>query len=129
MNQETKAETKPAKVAKPAKEKKEAPVKAEKIAQPKQNGISRPKDGTATGKIWAIADSLSTEAGAPINRKPVIEACEKEKLNKATVVTQYSRWRKFHGLVGTGVEKAEKAVVEPATTTKPVAATIEPAVG
>ena len=119
MNQEAK----PVKAAKPAKEKKEVVVKAEKIVQPKQNGVARPKDGTVTGAIWAIADSLSTDLGTPVNRKPVMEACEKVELNKATVATQYGRWRKFHGLVGTGVEKA---VAEPADT-KP-AATIEPAV-
>lgn len=109
---------KPVKAVKPAKAAKKEPIqKPEKIVQPKQNEVSRPKEGTSTGKIWAIVDHLSAAQGSPINRKPVMEACEKEGLNKATVATQYGRWRKFHGLVGTGVEKAAPAapaaVVEP----------------
>ncbi len=65
--------------------------------QPSANGVTRPKDGTKTGNVWAIADKLSTKEG-PAARKDVMQAGEAEGLNTATIATQYGRWRKFHGL-------------------------------
>ncbi len=65
--------------------------------QPSANGVTRPKDGTKTGRVWAIADDLSTKAG-PASRKDVLQAGEAERLNPATIATQYGRWRKFYGL-------------------------------
>lgn len=90
--------------AAPEKEAKEE--KAPKVEQPKANGVSRPKDGTKTGQVWAIADELSEAAGEPAKRKPVLEAAETAGINAATAATQYGRWRKFHGLEGRGTEEA-----------------------
>ncbi len=69
-------------------------------AQPKQNDVTRPKDGTKTGQVWAIADKLSGEGDStvPATRGDVMKACEAAGLNQATAATQYGRWRKFHGL-------------------------------
>ena len=50
---------------------------------------SRPKAGTATGKVWEIADSMP-EA----DRAEVIAACEAEGINASTAKTQYGKWRK-----------------------------------
>ncbi len=72
--------------------------KAPKVKQPQQNGVTRPKDGTATGQVWAIADKLSEAAGEPCKRGDVMKAGEEAGLNSSTVATQFGRWRKFHGL-------------------------------
>lgn len=66
--------------------------------QPSQNGVTRPKSGTATGRVWEISDELSAQAGSPAARADVMKAGEGEGLNSATIATQYGRWRKFHGL-------------------------------
>lgn len=68
------------------------------VAQPQQNGVTRPKDGTKTGRVWEIADELSAQQGSPAPRGDVMKAGEAEGLNPATIATQYGRWRKFHGL-------------------------------
>ena len=81
-----------------------ADKKAEKVeaipAQPNQNEVTRPKDGTKTGQVWAIADKLSEEGDntVPATRGDVMKAGEAAGLNSATIATQYGRWRKFHGL-------------------------------
>ena len=88
------------------------PTRAPKIAQ---NGVTRPGAGTATARIWEIADAESARLGAPVERAAVLEIAEKEQLNPATAATQYGRWRTFNGLVRmpkpvTGpVEKPAKA--------------------
>lgn len=66
--------------------------------QPEQNGVRRPKAGTATGTVWEICDELSAAAGKPAARGDVMQAGKEKNLNPATVATQYGRWRKFHGL-------------------------------
>lgn len=80
-----------------------APVKAERV---EQNGITKPKDGTKTGDVWAISDAISAKLGEPAPRKEVLDACEKKGINPATAATQYGKWRTFHGLVG---ERAPKS--------------------
>lgn len=77
--------------------------------QPSQNGVTRPRSGTATGRVWEIADALSGEAGKPVPRGDVMKAGEAEGLNSATIATQYGRWRKFHGLGRYSAEPAEGA--------------------
>ena len=78
--------------------------KAEKAPkEPKEprveaNGVVRPKDGTSTGRVWAIADEISAAKGAPAPRKEVMDQCAAEKINVSTAATQYGKWRKFHGL-------------------------------
>ncbi|AUR88738.1 hypothetical protein NVP2117O_60 [Vibrio phage 2.117.O._10N.261.45.E9] len=94
-------------------EKVEAP-KVEKPAKDSKNGVTRPKAGTKTGRVWEIADAKSAEAGEPALRAPVIEQCEAEGINSATAATQYGRWRKYHGLVGTGKEPKVEAPKEEA---------------
>jgi hypothetical protein len=76
----------------------EAPAKMEQPKQPTQNGVTRPRGGTATGRVWEISDELSAQAGGPAPRADVLKAFEAEGGNSATGATQYGRWRKFHGL-------------------------------
>ena len=90
--------------AKPAK--KEAAPKAPKVERIVQNDVTRPKDDSATGRVWALADSLSKTHKRPATRAEVFEAnaALKDPVNEATVATQYQRWRVFNG-----VEKAAPA--------------------
>lgn len=67
---------------------------------PEQNGVRRPKPGTATGRVWEIADEVSEAKGAPAVRAEVLDVYVSEGGNPATGATQYNRWRKFHGLTG-----------------------------
>ena len=84
----------------------EAPPK-----QPSQNGVTRPKTGAKTGRVWEISDELSTSDG-PAARKDVMAAGEAEGLNSATIATQYGRWRKFHGLGRAAVAAASEDTAE-----------------
>ena len=88
-------------------------------AMPKQNGITRPKPGTKTGRVWEIADALSAQANAPAPRKNVIAQGVAEGINPATLATQYGRWRRFHGLAREPVAKAPVADVKVETPAKP----------
>lgn len=54
-------------------------------------GISRPKEGTKTGRIWEIADSIGAEA----TREQVLAVAAEEGINPATASTQFGRWKKF----------------------------------
>ena len=74
------------------------PAKEAKPKQPSQNGVTRPRDGTATGRVWEIADTLSADTKKPAVRADVLKAGEAEGLNASTIATQYGRWRKFNGL-------------------------------
>lgn len=70
------------------------------VVKVQQNGVTRPKEGTTTGRVWAIADEISAKKGEPADRKTVIEQAVAEGINASTGATQYGKWRKFHGLVG-----------------------------
>jgi len=85
----------------------EAPPK-----QPSQNGVTRPKAETKTGRVWEISDELSEGSGGPAARKDVMAAGEAEGLNTATIATQYGRWRKFHGLGRAAVAAAAEDTAE-----------------
>lgn len=78
----------------------EAPAKTETAVKVQQNGITRPKDGSTTGRVWAIADEISSKAQRPATRKEVIDQVHAEGINTSTGATQYGKWRKFHGLTG-----------------------------
>jgi len=89
-------------------------VKAEKEPKIEQNGVTRPKAGTKTARVWEITDTLSAQGGAPAARKDVLEAAGKEGINQATAATQYGRWRKFFGLGKEVVAKPEAEAAEAA---------------
>lgn len=83
-------------------------VKEPKAPKIEQNGVSRPGKGTATERIWVIADEISATAGAPAKRAEVLSKAEAEGINITTAATQFGRWCKFHGIVA-----APKAPKEP----------------
>ena len=89
---------------------KEAAKVTEKM--PEQNGIRRPKAGTACAAIWDILDAVSTEIAAPASIGALTKQGTPMGLNDATMKTQYARWRKFHGVTGyvaDPIKEAEKA--------------------
>ncbi len=132
LARETKAAE--AKAAKEAKAKELAEKKAAREAAKKakedakimrqvQNGVTRPAAGTATARIWQIADEISAAAKAPASRADVLKVAEAEGLNGATCATQYGRWRVFNGLKGVDIQGKPKAdpaaTADPATTDDP----------
>lgn len=84
----------------------------EKAPKDERNGVTRPKPGTDTGRIWEIADSISTANQRPAGRSEVLAEAEKQKLNSATAATQFGRWCKYHGVKPTPKPKAEKPSAE-----------------
>ena len=67
---------------------------------PEQNGIRRPKPETETGKVWALADSISASLGQPTPIANLLKTGQEQGLNDSTIRTQYARWRAFHGITG-----------------------------
>lgn len=53
----------------------------------------RPREGTITGKVWAIADKFKAEKGNA-TREEVVRACIEENINMNTASTQFSHWNK-----------------------------------
>lgn len=105
------AETKTTETAaKPAKETKP------KVVREKQNGQTKPGEGTKTRALWDIIDGISADMGEPAPRKVVLERAEKEGFNLAMAASLYAQWRKFHGLTGKKAPGAAKPA-EPATET------------
>lgn len=74
----------------------------EKVNNPQveQNGIRRPKDGTKCGIAWQIFDEMSTAKGAAVAISEVLTRAMHEGLNEGNVRAEYSRWRRFHGIIG-----------------------------
>lgn len=113
-----KAAAKAAKEAAKAAKEAEKVAKAEKAATITKNGVTRPRDGSACGKIWAICDAVSRQMQAPAPIAAVMEVAKENvdsngvlsPLHPTTVRCQYAKWRKFNGIAG----KAEK-VVAPTT--------------
>lgn len=75
---------------------------AERAAKkmPNQNGVTRPKPGTKCAAAWDIFDSISAKNRKPATIGEAMTLAKPKKLNDATVRTQYSRWRAFHGVKG-----------------------------
>lgn len=115
-----KTPSKPSKTAAPPPPKADKPPKAPKEAKPKiervtANGVTRPKDGSLTGKVWDIADKIT--AGKPkgehASRTEVMADAEKAGINEATVATQYQRWRTFFGVPKAGPKVKEPKAPKP----------------
>lgn len=88
--------------AKAAKEQAKADAKAAKEAQrqPEQNGVRRPGPDGLCGKVWGLADLMSTELKQPVPVANLLERGVAEGLNASNIRTEYARWKKFHGLTG-----------------------------
>lgn len=97
--------TKASKAEKAPKAQKEPKPAKEVIAKITQNDVTRPKEGSKTGSVWALADKISAEKQAPADRGTVIAQATAQGINEATASTQYGRWTKFHGIVAVRKEK------------------------
>lgn len=75
-----------------------APAAAPVVEKDIRNGVTRPKEGTKTGHVWAKADAISTAEGRPALREEVMAACTADGINKGTIATQYARWTEYHGV-------------------------------
>lgn len=68
-------------------------------ALPQQNGVTRPSAGSITERVWELADELQAALGKVPSRSEVIAKGLSEGINENTLQTQYSHWRRFHGIV------------------------------
>lgn len=67
--------------------------------EPTKGGtINRPKAGTATGKVWDIADKVA-EGGltGKALRQAIIETCVEAGIHQSTAGVQYSKWNRHRG--------------------------------
>jgi hypothetical protein len=46
--------------------------------QPAQHGVTRPKAGTSTGRVWELADRINAKTKEHATRAAVLEAFTKE---------------------------------------------------
>lgn len=74
-----------------------APAAAPKPERIKQNGITRPGEGTATGNIWLAADQLAAHLGRPVLSSELATHLG-EGYHPATISTQYNCWCTFNGV-------------------------------
>lgn len=100
----------------------EKEAKAPKVERIQANGVTRPADGTVTGRVWEISDRLSKALGKPVPRADVMKEAVEGGINSATVATQYGKWRVFNGLKGVVTTEPkppkEKKAKGPKTTVK-----------
>lgn len=80
-----------------------------------KNGVTQPREGGLTRKVWDIADSLKSSLGRVPTRAEVI-AKAPSSANESTVSTQFGYWRKFNGIKGriSAPKPAAKAKAKPA---------------
>lgn len=63
----------------------------------------RPKEGTATGKVWTIGDTLHAKLGRMPTRPEMLEAAKEFGINESTVSVQFGKWKKAFGANVTGI--------------------------
>ncbi len=95
----------PAKAAeRAAKAEADAKAKAEREAKKgakiTQNDVTRPAADSKTGKVWEIADNLSSTKGSPVSLSELKAETDKIGANPNMVSSQYASWRKFYGIRG-----------------------------
>jgi len=78
-----------------------------------QNGVTMPRIGTKTRKVWEIATQISEKENRPCTRVEILSACDEEGIPNGTASTQYSHWRKYHGLSGGRIVKPKETKVIP----------------
>lgn len=78
------------------------PAKAPRADKVQQNNVTRPAPDTTCGKIWALADKLSTERGDghPVEVAKLRAHVDMKQVNDHTLKTQFARWRLFNGFKG-----------------------------
>jgi hypothetical protein len=89
------------------------PAKPAKVAQPSQNGVTRPRPEGSCGKVWALADAISARIGQPVPIAMLSKETALAGLNDATTRTQYARWKTFNGVFGAVAKPAEAVAATP----------------
>jgi hypothetical protein len=75
---------------------KESPKQADTKTKAQSGGVKRPKAGTATGRVWDLADALAaTNEGISDKelKKLVANQCAEEGINPATAQVQFGKWK------------------------------------
>jgi hypothetical protein len=85
-----------------------------KTVMPSNNGVTRPRPEGACGKVWALADQLSSELGQAVPISNLIVATQAAGLNDATTRTQYARWKTYNGVFGVVAKVAAPAATQTA---------------
>jgi hypothetical protein len=104
-----------------AKEREEKASTKVKVQLVSQRGVTQPKEGTKTRRVWDLADQLSKDKGAAVAIGELAPVAAKEGLNDATIRTQYARWKAFHGVYGS-VPKAAAPAADTTPATEQAAA-------
>lgn len=78
--------------------------KAKKVSERKvraaANGVTQPSSGTICGAIWAALDAKRTALkGETPTFEHLRELAKDAGWQKNTAMTQYQRWKQFHGLM------------------------------
>lgn len=76
------------------------------------HGRKRPQPGSATARVWEIADVLRRERGRLPSGREVVDAYVAEGGKEGTGFTQYSHWKKAQGPSAEAPERA-RVTVEP----------------
>jgi bifunctional DNA-binding transcriptional regulator/antitoxin component of YhaV-PrlF toxin-antitoxin module len=71
----------------------------------------RPSHGTVIGRVWELADAISSRSGRRASRKEVIDAFVAEGGNVNTAATQYYEWRK-HRAAAQGGDRTDAVVLQ-----------------
>lgn len=92
---------------------KKAVKKAAKSEKVINNGITRPGEGTATGRVWEIADAIYKKTKKVPEVAKVVEQGEKEGLNSSTIKIQFVKWKKFNDLAEAPKKKKDEKEEKP----------------
>jgi hypothetical protein len=92
---------------------------AGRVPREKRNGIAQPDPNTMIGRLWTIANEVSSAQGRVAFRDEVVKRymAEIPDANQTTAHTQYARWAKFYDLSDT-IKQARAAVQDEAKTAK-----------
>jgi len=59
----------------------------------KEGGYTRPKEGTATGRVWDICDEQMKLNDQIPDKQLILDLCTAEGMNPSTAGTQFGKWK------------------------------------
>lgn len=83
---------------------------ASEPTKPQPRSSSRPKAGTATERVWAIADELVKKTDKIPSGKEVVAEYVKRGGNEGTGNAQYSHWKKEYQMRRRGIQFRDPAI-------------------
>lgn len=63
-----------------------------------RNGVEAPRVGTVGAQTWAMFDDLWSIRKEPFTKSMMLATATTRGFNHGNVLTECSRWRKFHGM-------------------------------